>query len=267
MSKRFKLKPAGYLVLGILFLVIVLCIYAIIRALSGPKTAQQAILPESNPSESPAQAVVTPIPTEMLEETPDTTPEEEQQTVSEETSTPDPGTVTTVQQATPAPTPTASPRVPTSSEKKKAKYGVLNNDGVNLRSGPSTDYERIGNYNKGATMAVYAKDGDFYFVKMDKDGKVGFMSKKFITVSDTATVTIPPNAPSDAVSGKISASKVALRTGPNKSDSAIKELKRGAALFIYYRIGEFYYVEDVASGKKGFAYAAYVSADGSVPSK
>lgn len=266
MSRRFKLKPAGYLVLGILFLVIVLCIYAIIRALSGPKTAQQVVLPQESPAESPVQAVVTPIPTELLEETPEVTGDEPL-TSSEETSTPDPGTATTSSTATPAPTPTASPRVPTSSEKKKAKYGVLNNDGVNLRSGPSTDYERIGNYNKGATMAVYAKDGDFYFVKMDKDGKVGFMSKKFITVSDTATVTIPPNAPSDAVTGKISASKVALRTGPNKTDSAIKELKKGATLYIYYKIGEFYYVEDVASGKKGFAYAAYVSADGSVPSK
>ena len=266
MSKRFKLKPAGYLVLGILFLVIVLCIYAIIRALSGPKTAQQVILPEDSPSESPEQVVVTPIPTDLLEETPFISGEDNEP-VSEGTSSPEPETATPTPQATPAPTPTASPRVPTSSEKKKAKHGVLNNDGVNLRSGPSTDYERIGKYNKGETMAVYAKDGDFYFVKMDKDGKVGFMSKKFITVSDSATVTIPPNAPSDAVTGKISASKVALRTGPNKSDSAIKELKRGAALYIYYKVGEFYYVQDVATGKKGFVYAAYASADGSVPSK
>ena len=266
MRKRFKLKPAGYLVLGILFLVIVLCIYAIIRALSGPKTPQQAVLPESSPAESPVQAVVTPNPTETMPEESPVIAGEEQQT-AEETPAPESGTSTPASQTTPAPTPTASPRVPTSSEKKKAKYGVLNNDGVNLRSGPSTDYQRIGNYNKGATMAVYAKDGDFYFGKMDKDGKVGFMSKKFITVSDSAAVTIPPNAPSDAVTGKISASKVALRTGPNKSDSAIKELKRGEALYIYYKVGEFYYVQVVETGKKGFVYASYVSADGSVPSK
>ena len=161
--------------------------------------------------------------------------------------------------------PPATPRVPTSSEKRNAQAGVLQNDGVNLRSGPSTSYERIGTYDKGDTMQVYDTDGDFYFVKMDKDDKVGFMSKKFVTVGVQAT--IPADVPTDAVPGKVTANVVALRSGPNKTDTAITELKKDEALFVYYQVGEFYYVEVAATGKKGFAYASYVKPEGSVPVK
>lgn len=121
-------------------------------------------------------------------------------------------------------------------------------------------------------MAVYATDGDFYFVKMDKDGKIGFMSKKFVnvsedTASDTPKTTVPPDAPDEAINGKVTAKVVALRSGPNKTDKAITELNRGDAVYVYYQVGEFYYVQVATTGKKGFAYASYISAEKSVPTK
>jgi len=257
--RRFRLKPAGYAVVGVLLLVIGLCIYAIVRAIVGGPDPEEIILPEASASQTPEimQSTQTPVPEQTPSPTPIVTP----------TPLVTPTPVTYTQAPTNTPKPQATPRTPTSSEKKNAKIGTLQNDGVNLREGPSTDYERIGNYNKGATMKVYDEDGDFYFVKMDKDDKVGFISKKFVVVTDTAEVTIPPEVPTDAVGGKITASVVALRKGPNKTDTAITELEKGDVVYVYYKVGEFYYVEVAATGKKGFAYASYVSAEGSVPVK
>ena len=258
--RRFRLKPAGYAVVGVLLLVIGLCIYAIIRAIVGGPDPEDALLPDAAASETPEimQSTQTPVPQQTPSPTPIVTPP--QLTLS-------PTPVMVTQQPTNTPKPNATPRVPTSSEKKNAKVGTLQNDDVNLREGPSTDYDRIGRYDKGATMKVYDTDGDFYFVKMDKDDKVGFISKKFVVVTDTAEVTIPPEVPTDAVGGKVTASVVALRKGPNKTDTAITEIEKGDVVFVYYQVGEFYYVEVAETGRKGFAYASYIKPEGSVPVK
>ena len=280
MSRRFRLKPAGYIVLGILVLVVILCVYLIIRALTGSGSEAQPPIPdipeETQTAEISPEPEDTPDPGEIITgddtfgqetEPEEIIPEDIEEDPQDEKPDAEVATITPPPEVKTPPTPTASPRTPTSSEKKNAKYGTLKNDGVNLRSGPSTGYPKLKSYNKGATMMVYATDGDFYFVKMDKDGKVGFMAKKYVTTSTAAQVTIPPEVPEDAVGGKVSASTVALRSGPNKTDSAIKELKRGTVLYVYYKIGDFYYVEVAETGKKGFAYASYVSVDGDVPKK
>ena len=38
-------------------------------------------------------------------------------------------------------------------------------------------------------------------------------------------------------------------------------------VYVYYQVGEFYYVQVATTGKKGFAYASYISAEKSVPTK
>ena len=138
---------------------------------------------------------------------------------------------------------------------------------MNLRVGPSTDYMSLGKYGKNATLVVYGKDGSFYFVKMDKDGKVGFLSKSFVKIGETSSAATNAAVPSDAVGGSVTAGKVALRDAASKSGTAITELHAGDQVFIYYRSGDFYYLEAAASGKKGFAYASYISASGTVPSQ
>ena len=64
-----------------------------------------------------------------------------------------------------------------------------------------------------------------------------------------------------------STERLLLRSGPNKTDKAITELNRGDAVYVYYQVGEFYYVQVATTGKKGFAYASYISAEKSVPTK
>ncbi len=264
--RRFRLKPAGYLVLGILLLVIALCIYGIARAISGGngKKKQAAAAPTATPE------LVTATYTPVVTETPE--PDLDNNGNEGNYNTGDPVTQTTPGQdssaePTATPKPTATPRVPTSAEKKKAKNGVVTGDDVNLRSGPSRDYARIKKYNSGATCKIYDKDGKFYFVKMDSDGQIGFISTDYCKEIVDGSSVPSGEVPKGAVAGTVSASKLAIRKEPDQESTCIIQVTRDSKLYVYYKTGDFYYVEDAASGKKGFAYSSYVSVSGPVSGK
>lgn len=262
---RFRLKPAGYAFFGGVLLLVGLGIFFIIRAIvrNGEKEAALAATP--SPTASMEPATPSPTPTAAPTAAPVST------TVPDVAATPiQAEQAATAAKATAAPakatsTPSSSIRKATSSEKKNAKAAYLSGDGVNLRVGPSTDYMSLGKYGKNSTLVVYATDGKFYFVKMDKDGKVGFLSKSFVEISASAPKAESVAVPSDAVNGSVTAGTVAMRDGASKESNAIKELHSGDQVFIYYKTGDFYYLADAASGRKGFAYANYISASGTVP--
>ena len=262
MGRKFRLKPAGYITLAILVLIIGLCVFGIVHALSGDSKKEVALSPTLSPTPEVVNSTVTPV---VPTDTPDSG------VVSGSLIEGDSGATTILPESeaptpTPPPKATATPRVPTSKEKKNAKNGVVTGDNVNLRSGPGTEYEKIKKYSKGDTCQIYAKDGKFYFVKMDKDNKVGFISTSYCQES-TSTATEVVSAPNGTVLGKVTASKVALRSAASKTSTAITQLSRDDQVYIYHKTGEFYYVEVAASGKKGYCYASYVKASGTVPTK
>ena len=256
MAKHYSFKKTGYLFLIGLFVLLGLGLFFIVRALTG-NASQSVAEPTPTPRvvgasvQNPATPTLPPIGTPIPTNTP-YVPEAE---------TPVPATP--VPTPAPTPTPKSSIRTPTSAEKKNARAGYLTGNDINLRVGPSTSYKSLGKYKKNDTLVIYATDGDFSFVKMDKDNKIGFISKKYVAVSKTASGT---QAPSGTITGKVSARTVALRSKPDKSSSAITELKAGDTVYIYHKDGSFYYLE-TTSGKKGYAWAEYISAKGTVPKK
>lgn len=263
---RLRLKPAGYAFFGGVLLLVGLGLFFLVRAIAGGgnRTAQQSL-----PSPSATIELTTPSPSPTPTATPSATPEPGP--VDE---TPNPVTAAATAKATATPakatsTPSSSIRKATSAEKKNAKAGYLTGDGVNLRVGPSTDYMSLGKYSKNAVLDVYATDGSFYFVKMDKDGKVGFLSKSYVKIGETSSPSsaAPVDVPSDAIGGSVTASKVALRDAASKDGTAITELHAGDQVFVYYKTGDFYYLQAASSGRKGFAYASYISAAGTVPTQ
>lgn len=264
---RFRLKPAGYAFFGGVLLLVGLGVFFIVRAIvnGGEKKAALAAMP--SPTSTLEVATPSPTPTPVPTDTPIPT------ALPDSAAAPDPAAqAATVVKATAAPakataTPSSSIRKATSAEKKEAKAGYLTGDGVNLRVGPSTDYMSLGKYSKNTVCDVYATDGSFYFVKMDKDNKVGFLSKSFVKIGETASAATNVAVPTDAIGGSVTAGTVALRDAASTSGTAITELHAGDQVFIYYKSGDFYYLEAAASGRKGFAYAKYVSASDSVPSQ
>lgn len=263
---RIRIKPAGYAFFGGVLLLIGLAVFFLVRAIGKKdKNAGLTALPSPSSSMELATPSFTPVATPVV--TP--APVAVTQNPAAQTAIP---AATSVAAATAAPakatsTPKSSIRKATSAEKKNAKAGYLTGSDVNLRVGPSTDYMSLGKYGKNATLVVYATDGSFYFVKMDKDDKVGFLSKSYVKIGGGSSAAADVAVHSDAVGGSVTASKVALRDGATKSSAAIAELHSGDQVFIYYKTGDFYYLQVASSGKKGFAYASYISASGAVPTR
>ena len=95
---------------------------------------------------------------------------------------------------TPAPTPTGPYTEPTEEMIRKAKIGNLNRSGVNMRKGPSTNYDLVDTgISNGTEVTVYAKDGQWYFLKVNRTGRYGYIYAEYITLEDEeATPTKKP---------------------------------------------------------------------------
>ena len=255
MAKHYSFKKTGYLFLIGIFVLLGLGLFFIVRALTG-NTSQSEAEPTPRVVGASVQVSATPTIPPIGTQPPTNTP------VVQSEDTPAPA-LTPAPTPAPTPTPKSSIRTPTSAEKKNARPGYLTGNDINLRAGPSTQYKSLGKYKKNDTLLIYATDGDFSFVKMDKDNKIGFISKKYVAASKTASGS---QAPSGTIAGKVTAKTVALRSKADKSSSAITELKAGDTVYVYHKEGSFYYLE-TSSGKKGYAWADYISVKGTVPKK
>ena len=68
-------------------------------------------------------------------------------------------------------------------ETKKEAGGAVNGSGVNLRSGPSTDYKSLGKLKKGTPLTILSLCGNWYQVRVNSTGETGYMYKKYVTVA------------------------------------------------------------------------------------
>jgi len=114
------------------------------------------------------------------------------------TATPIP-TATFIPSATPIATdtpipPTETPQPPTPS--LQTARGAVNDRSqvVNLRSGPSTDFDAIGKVNSGTTLTIlgFSDDRQWYFVVADGVGE-GWMSAEFVSVANATAIAVAPS--------------------------------------------------------------------------
>lgn len=257
-----RLTPLGYLVSGILILVALVGIYYVIWSARDQDTSQQGAEPAADATSMGSGISQTPsLP-------PITTPS----LVPIVTNSPAPLTSAPTVSAPAATTPGTTPpavKTPTSSQKRNAVDGELTADGVNLRKGPDRSYDIIDKYDSGTELEVYEAEDDYYFVQIVDEGIYGYLAidyvkKDGLLSGETASPT--PKAPEGAVNGTVSASVVALRKMPTtEGNTPIGEVERGDAVFIYFKTGDFYYLQVVETGVKCYAKASFFSASGNVP--
>lgn len=252
---RVRITPLGYIVLAIIILVMLVGIYFIIWSMRNTDGKDPAANAADGLTPTPSLA---PAPDGLVTSTPSLAP------LAADTPAPTQAPVITME-PTPEPTPTVDSnskavRTPTPKEASDAQDGTLNNGGVVLRAGPTPNHAILGKYSSGTRLKIYATEGDYYYVQIVKEGVYGYMATKFI-----APATPAPSAPSGAVLGKVTASKVALRDKPSTGDDSkrIGQIVEGDQVIIYFQTGEFFYIE--YNGKKCYAYASYIKPEGSVP--
>ncbi len=258
--KTVRITPLGYIVLTIIILVMAVSIYFIVWSMRNTKGEEgEQVL------SSPSSTQMTPTPS--LAPVGSTTPAPATSaTTPPETSAPSATTsVTPKQDDTPEP----SVKTPTAAQIASAVDGTLNASGVVLRAGPAQTYSILGKYSSGTQLKVYEASGDYYFVRVVKENIVGYIAAKFVDKAgllpgENATPT--PKSIAGTIPGTVSASKLALRTVPSTEDNTpIGEVVKGDSVLIYFKTGDFYYIQVVDTGVKCYAAAKYITASTVVP--
>ncbi len=259
-KKTVRITPLGYIVLTIIILVMVVSIYFIVWSMrnAGSEQPQGNLNSNSVQTNTPTPSLV---PVDAATAAPTTPPATTAPTTAPTTST----TVTPKQDDTPEP----ALKTPSPAQIAAAVDGTLNSSGVALRTGPAKTYTMDGKYASGTQLKVYEFVDDFYFVQIVKENKYGYIWAEFVTKAgivpgENATPT--PKGIAGTIPGTVSASVVALRSIPSTEDNkAIGEAKNGDAVLIYFKTGDFYYIQVVATGVKCYAAAKFITATTAVP--
>ena len=260
--RSVRITPLGYIVLIIIILVMLVGYFIVwsMRNSDGDNVA----------AASPSIAVGGPTPTPSLApvstaaantQAPVVTTAPQQTTAPTAAAT----TVTPKQDDTPEP----AVKTPSPAQVQSAVDGTLNASGVVLRGGPAGTYTILGKYSSGTQLKVYEVSGDYFFVQVVKENKYGYIASKFVDKAgllpgENATPT--PKAIAGTIPGTVSASKLALRSVPSTEDNTpIGEVVKGDSVLIYFKTGDFYYIQVESTGTKCYAAAKYITASTAVP--
>ena len=189
-------------------------------------TPEATDTPEPSPSETP-EATETPEPSPS--ETPEATetPEPSPSETPEATETPEPSPSETPEPTptptpTPVPTPTGPYTEPTEEMIRKAVIGKLVKSGVNMRKGPSTDYDLVDSGLKSGTeLTVYLKDGDWYFLKVNRSGKYGYIYKDYVVLENDEPDATPTKKPTEEPAIRLSQGDVNADGLVSAADAAL----------------------------------------------
>ena len=254
--RTVRITPLGYIVLAIIILVMVVSIYFIVWSMrntgdepNGGNLNSNSVSSQTPTPSLPPVSANTPVPTVAPTDAP----------------------VATTPVATPKQDDTPEPGVkePTSAQIAAAVDGTLNASGVVLRAGPAQTYSILGKYSSGTQLKVYEAEGEYFFVRVVKENLVGYIAAKFVDKAglvpgENATPT--PKAIAGTIPGTVSASKVALRSMPStEGNTPVGEAVKGDAVYIFFKTGDFYYIQVASTGLKCYAAAKFITASTTVP--
>lgn len=104
-----------------------------------------------------------------------------------------------------------------------ATTGTVTASALNVRSGPSTSYDRINTISEGTKITILSTEGDWY--KVEVNGKEGYVSAQYVSVNgQTADVS--------GSTGTVNASALNVRAGIGTSTNVIGLLYEGAKVTI-----------------------------------
>ena len=261
--RAVRITPLGYIVLSIIILVMLVGIYFIVWSMGN---SDDTATPETNLTTTSSGITPTPSLAPVADQTQAPVITASPAVTSAPTALPaDTATMTPKQDDTPEP----AVKTPSPSQVSSAVDGTLNSSGVVLRAGPDQTYSILGKYSSGTQLKVYEVSGSYFFVQVVKENKYGYIASKFVDKAgllpgESATPT--PKAIAGTIPGTVSASTVALRSIPSTEDNTpLGEAKKGTSVLIYFKTGDFYYIQVVDTGVKCYAAAKYIIASTTVP--
>ena len=128
---------------------------------------------------------------------------------------------------------------------------------ANIRSGAGMKYAPIAWAKNGDTVEVLGTSGKWTQVKLDKNGKVGYIFTSFVDGTYTGTGSSKP-AGNARIATKYASSRVNVRKSPD--GAIIASLKSGASITALGKDGSWYQVR-LADGTTGYVHANYVAVE------
>ncbi len=133
---------------------------------------------------------------------------------------------------------------------------------LNVRSGPGTSYSVVSWVKNGQSITVLENTSPWAKIKVDSNGKVGYINSKYI-VSDSSTgswgtpSTEAKSFTYGSVTTKYSGSVVNVRKGPGTSYAVAAKAQSGSRMDIFGESGNWYLVR-TANGVSGYISKNYV---------
>lgn len=121
---------------------------------------------------------------------------------------------------------------------------VITADKLNMRSKASTSAEVLYSIEKGTVVRISAVEGDFY--KVSYNGKTGYVSKQYTSITSNAVSTPRPATPTPAPktslsgSGRVNGATVNVRSAASTSSDALFQLPAGTIVTVTALEGNFY---------------------------
>lgn len=138
---------------------------------------------------------------------------------------------------------------------------------LNVRSGPGTDYSRIGSLSKGAAVTVIDTDGDW--CKIESGSLTGYVFSEYIVKAETASAAtsststtlsdaqyaFTPDA-SIAQEAMVLRGPLNIRSGPGAKYALLGKLNVGTEMTIYKEVDGWYQM--TCGNYQGYVHADYV---------
>lgn len=131
-------------------------------------------------------------------------------------------------------------------------YAVVHNtESLNVRTGPSTDYQWLGSVAKGEWVQVVGESGNWYQVVTVEEGIAGYMSKNFLKTFEGGYAGISSTA---VVSNPVATQWLNLRVAPSYTAEVLEIFYNGTQCTILDRLDGWYYVSVYKNGQPLLGY-------------
>ncbi len=134
---------------------------------------------------------------------------------------------------------------------------------LNVRSGPGTEYDKVGTYDEGMKVAIYERQqvGDSYWGRT----KAGWISMNYIVLEETEEEKEEASATTHSIIATVTTNDLNVRSGPGTRYDGVDRVNTGDKV----QITEICVLDNILWGKtkKGWLCMSYVSIDGTVDGK
>ena len=136
--------------------------------------------------------------------------------------------------------------------------GTVTGTYVNVRSGPTTAYEAIGQASQGASFPVTGVNGAFY--QINYNGRTAYIYSAYVSLGSGSASQSAPAAGTASGTGVITGDYVRMRSGPGTGYGILGTYNSGTKMTITGEDGDWYKVS--YNGISGYVYKQYLSQSG-----